>query len=144
MYRKVLLCYDGTTEGRNALREGAEIALAMQAETYLLAICRSGIDGSVPEGITPALIQCDDDRAQAILREGVAWLEERGLKAHGLLVYGDPLDHIPSVAHDVGADLIVVGHRHRSRLSRWWSDSGEETLLDRTQCSILACVVREA
>ncbi|HZQ60253.1 MAG TPA: universal stress protein [Casimicrobiaceae bacterium] len=143
MYRKVLLCYDGTTEGRNALREGAEVALCMGAEAHLLAICRSGIDGSVPEGITPALIQCDDDRSQAILKEGVSWLEARGLKAHGLLVYGDPLDHIPNVAREIGADLIVVGHRQRGRLSRWWSDSDEQTLLDRTQCSILACVVRE-
>jgi len=35
----------------------------------------------------------------------------------------------------------VVGHRQRGRLARWWSESGEETLLDLTNCSILAAVV---
>lgn len=141
MFTKILLCYDGSVEGRNALRQGADVALCMHAETYLVAICKSGIDSSVPEGITPALIQHDDDRAQAILREGVAWLKERGLDAHGCLVYGDPLEHIPSIARDVGADLIVVGHRQRGRLARWWSESDEQTLLDVTNCSILAAVV---
>ena len=26
MFHHILLCYDGSTEGRNALREGAEVA----------------------------------------------------------------------------------------------------------------------
>ena len=140
MYRRVLLCYDASTEGRNALREGAEIALAMKAETHLLAICRSVLGASVPEGVTPALLQCDQDRAGAILSEGVEWLRTRGLEAHGTLVFGDPLHHIPDAARRIGADLIVVGHRRRTRLERWWSDSDEETLLDVCPCSILAAV----
>ena len=41
MYRNILLCYDGTEEGRNALKEGAEVALSMNAHTHLLAILRS-------------------------------------------------------------------------------------------------------
>jgi hypothetical protein len=48
MYRKILLCYDGTREGRNALKEGAEVALCMNAETYLLAIVRSMVGVTVP------------------------------------------------------------------------------------------------
>src|SRR5947209_6568900 len=140
MYRRILLCYDASTEGRNALREGAEIAMCMHADAILLAICRSGIEGSIPEAVTPTLFQCDEDRARAILDEGVAWLAERGLTARGVLVYGDPLTSIPDVARDVGADLIVVAHRPRGRLARWWSDSDEETLLDRVRCSILAAV----
>jgi len=140
MYRKILLCYDGTEEGRNALRQGADIALAMQAEAHLLAICRSSLDAAVPEGVNPALFRCDDERAQGILEEGVRWLRDRGLAAHGQLVYGDALEHIPRVAAELGADLVVVGHRPRGRLARWWTDSGEETLLDRTRCSILAAV----
>jgi nucleotide-binding universal stress UspA family protein len=145
MYRRILLCYDATTEGRNALREGAEIALAMQSETHLLAICRSNLAAaSVPEGITAELARGDDDHATAILREGVEWLRARGLKAQGTLVFGDPLEHIPAAARRIGADLIVVGHRRRSRLERWWSDSDEESLLAVSPCSILAAVAAPA
>ncbi|MEX3628583.1 MAG: universal stress protein, partial [Burkholderia sp.] len=38
------------------------------------------------------------------------------------------------------ADLVVVGHRCRSGLSRWWMGAGNTQLLDRVSCSILvAC-----
>src|SRR5881398_1558341 len=104
MYQRILLCYDGSAEGRNALREGAEIAMCMHAEAILLAICRSAIEDSIPEAVTPALFQCDEDRVRAILDEGVAWLGERGLTARGVLVFGDPLTSIPDVARDVRAD----------------------------------------
>src|SRR4051794_23801969 len=125
MYRRILLCYDGSSEGRNALREGADIALCMQAEAFLLAICRSTVESAVPEAVTETLFRCDEDRAKAVLAEGVAWLKARGLVAQGLLTYGDPLRHIGETARKVGADLIVVGHRKRGRLERWWSDSDE-------------------
>ena len=40
MYNKILLCYDATEEGRRALRQGADIAAAMNADTFLLARAR--------------------------------------------------------------------------------------------------------
>lgn len=144
MYRKVLLCYDGTAEGRKALREGAEIAYATGAEAHLLAICRSLVASSVPEGVTPELVACEENAAQALLDEGVNKLNEHGVKARGTLVFGDPIVHIPRFAAQIGADLVVVGHRPRGRLARWWSDSQEHTLLDRLSCSILVAMRSEA
>jgi nucleotide-binding universal stress UspA family protein len=38
MYRKVLLVYDGSIEGRRALREGAKLAQFCRAEVFLLAV----------------------------------------------------------------------------------------------------------
>ena len=35
MYRKILLAYDGSTEGRRALREGAALARHCNAEVFL-------------------------------------------------------------------------------------------------------------
>jgi nucleotide-binding universal stress UspA family protein len=140
MYRKVLLCYDGTAEGRRALREGAELAISMHAETYLLAICRSMMSSATPEGVTPELVTCEEDTARALLDEGVAWLEARGLRADGELAIGDPLRHIPEAAARIGADLVVVGHRPRGRLARWWSDSPQHSLLDLLSCSLLVAM----
>ena len=140
MYQKILLCYDGTVEGRRALRQGGEVAIAMHANTYLLAICRNMVSTSVPEGVTPQLVSCEEDTARALLAEGVQWLKDRQIAAEGMLVYGDPLVHIPQVANRIGADLVVVGYRYRSRLARWWSESEEVTLLHRISCSILVAV----
>jgi hypothetical protein len=58
MYQKILLCYDGTIEGRRALRQGADVAIAMNSHAYLLAICRDLVSSTVPEGVTPELVGC--------------------------------------------------------------------------------------
>ena len=56
MYQNILLCYDGTVEGRRALRQGADVAMAMRSKAYLLAICRNMVAIAVPEAHTPELV----------------------------------------------------------------------------------------
>ncbi len=143
MFRKVLLCYDGTAEGRRALRQGADVVLTMKSDAYLLAICRSLVASAIPEGVTPELVRCEDERAQALLDEGIQWLKDQGLAATGSLEYGNAVDCIAEVAGRIGADLIVLGHRQRSRLARWWSESDEESLLERIRCSVLIAMAPE-
>jgi len=140
MYQNILLCYDGTVEGRRALRQGAEVAMAMKSKAYLLAISRNMVATAVPEGHTPELVNCEENSAQQLLDEGVRWLVERGVPAQGQLVFGDPLVHIPAVADRINADLIVVGHRYRNRLTKWWNQAEEATLLHKIHCSILVAM----
>jgi nucleotide-binding universal stress UspA family protein len=137
MFQTILLCYDGSREGRNALRRGADIALAMKARAHLLGILRR-TPLVPPEAVSETAAVSEGDAAQAILREGVEWLRAHGVEAEGRLVVGDPLKEIPACARAIGADLIVVGHRRRGVLARWWSDSEGATLLDAAPCSILA------
>jgi nucleotide-binding universal stress UspA family protein len=137
MLQTILLCYDGSREGRNALKLGAEVALAMRAETHLLAILRETALVP-PEGRSETHERSECDAEQAILQEGVAWLRERGLQARGHLVRGDAAREIPACARALHADLIVVGHRRRGPLERWWSDAECASLLDAAPCSILA------
>jgi nucleotide-binding universal stress UspA family protein len=110
----------------------------MRSQAFLLAICRALPSTLVPEGVTPFFVNDRSSRARALLDEGVAWLREHGLTAEGELVEGDAIDQIADTARRIGADLIVVGHRRRSALARWWSTSDEETLLERVECSVLA------
>jgi nucleotide-binding universal stress UspA family protein len=140
MYRKILLCYDGTAEGRRALRQGAEVAMAMKSDAYLLAIVRNMVATSVPEGVTPELVTCEETTAKTLLTEGVQWLKDHHVNTEGQLVFGDPLVHIPQIAQRVGADLVVVGYRYRTRFARWWSESEEISLLQKLHCSILVAV----
>ena len=137
MYRKVLLCYDGSREGRGALKQGADVVVCMKSEAYLLAICQSLVTSSIPEAVTPQLCEREDARAQSLLDEGVQWLRDRGVSAQGSLEYGSAADCIAATARRIGADLIVVGHKQRGSLARWWSASDEESLLERVSCSIL-------
>src|SRR5262245_27794453 len=106
MYQKILLCYDGTVEGRRALKHGADVAIAMKARAFLLAICPNMLANMVPEGVTPQLMSCEENTASTLLSEGVQWLKDHDVPADGQLVFGDPLVHIPEVARRIGADLI--------------------------------------
>jgi nucleotide-binding universal stress UspA family protein len=140
VFRKVLLCYDGTAEGRRALRQGADVVMCMQSEAYLLAISQNAVASSIPEGVSAMLCEQEDARAQSLLDEGVQWLRDRGVTARGSLEFGRPVDCIPAIAEEVGADLVIVGHKERGPLARWWSEGDEATLLERLKCSILVAM----
>jgi nucleotide-binding universal stress UspA family protein len=140
MYGTVLLCYDGTREGRKALRQGADVVICMKSRAHLLAISRNLVTSAIPEGVTPELARAEDEHADSLLREGVQWLRDRGVQASGSLETGNAVDCIAATAERVGADLIVLGHKNRGRLARWWSESDEESLLERVTCSILVAM----
>ncbi|ONB53355.1 universal stress protein UspA [Burkholderia pseudomallei] len=140
-YKKILLCYDGTLEGRKALRCGADLALELKAETHLLSVVdmRSSIAQSAGL-LTDVACSRFEETAREILQEGVNWLTERGVHAQGHFAFGYPIDEIANLATKLNVDLVVVGHRCRSGVSRWWMGAGNTQLLDRVSCSILvAC-----
>ena len=143
MFRRVLLCYDGSREGRRALRQGADLVIAMGAEAYLLAICPTLAASAIPDAVTPLGIDSEERTATALMEEGVRWLKERGVNAQGSLEFGNAVACIAGCAERIGADLIVLGHKPRGRLARWWSESDEESLLERVRCSILVAVEDE-
>jgi nucleotide-binding universal stress UspA family protein len=143
VYRKVLLCYDGSREGRRALKQGADVILCMKTEAYLLAIGQNAVASAIPEGVTPELARCEEERAEALLEEGVRWLTDHGVPAQGSLEYGNAVDCIAATAERIGADLIILGHKPRGSLARWWSSSDEESLLQRVNCSILVAVSQD-
>ena len=61
MYKRVLLAYDGSIEGRRALREGAKLAQLCHADVFLLAVVElSSI--MAPEGLT---IPIDEQTAKS-------------------------------------------------------------------------------
>lgn len=138
-FKKILLCYDSSREGRRALVQGAELAQRVGAETHLLAIAPA-VAGSMVDSPSAVVISSVEKNVKEVLREGVERLRARGLTATGHLVFGDPIDQIPVVARHLGVDLIVVGHRPCGRITRWWSGPGNAQLLDRVACSILVSI----
>lgn len=112
MYRRILLAYDGSLEGRAALREGALLARKCGGQIYLLSVI-TGVEGtniadSVYSG--PAMEQHGTQFA-TILNEGVARLAELGMRPIAKLVSGEPAIEIRKFAKEVAADLVVVSHR---------------------------------
>jgi nucleotide-binding universal stress UspA family protein len=138
-YRKILLAYNGTKEGKRALLECADLASFLQAETHLLAVASMPPSLFLTEGFVPEeLLEEEKKRTQTVLDEGISTLRDRGFNATGHLAVGEPVEEICRLAKSIGADLIVVGHnQNTSFAARWWKGSVGASLLDYSPCSIL-------
>ena len=138
-YRKILLAYDGSQEGKRALLECADLASFLQAETCLLAVATMPPSLFLTEGFVPEeLLEEEKKRTQSVLDEGIRSLRERGFNASGQLAVGEPVEEICRMAKGISADLIVVGHNQKvSFAARWWKGSVGASLLDYAPCSIL-------
>jgi nucleotide-binding universal stress UspA family protein len=141
-YRKILLAYNGSQEGRRALFECADLASFLQAETHLLAVASMPPSLFLTEGFVPEeLLEEEKKRTQTVLDEGIRALRERGFNATGHLAVGEPVEEICRLAKGIGVDLIMLGHnQNTSFAARWWKGSVGASLLDYAPCSILVAM----
>jgi len=137
LYKKVLLAYDGSIEGRLALREGAKLAQFCGAEVFLLAVVETASSVATLEG--GVVISMDEQIAtyKAILAEGVERLKTMGFSPTARLGMGGAGQEIAGVAEEIGANLVVVGHRPTGPLARWWFGSVGTYLIEHLRCSVL-------
>jgi len=144
MFKTILLCYDGSREGQAVLDEGADLARRFNADTHLLAVVRPNAGAVVAEAIAAESQYAEVSRmAQEILQQGIQHLESKGLSVEGHIVEGEAVEQIALMARNINADLVVLGHRHRGPLQRWWQTSVGSTLLDESPCSILVALGKE-
>ena len=141
-YRKILLAYNGSQEGKRALLEAADLASFLQAEAHLLAVASMPPSLFLTEGFVPEeLLEEEKKRTQAVLDEGIRTLRDRGFNATGHLAVGEPVEEVCRLAKSLGVDLIVVGHnQNTSFAARWWKGSVGASLLDYSPCSILVAM----
>ncbi len=137
MYQRILLAYDGTLEGRAALREGALIARRYDAEVHLLSVIAESSGLRVADAVSSGSLPLVEERYRAILEEGAERLRAIGFVPHATLASGEPAKVIGAVARKTAADLVVVGHRKQSMLERWWSGSSGAYLMDNIDCTLL-------
>jgi len=144
MYKRILLAYDGSQTGQRALLESKELAQWMSAELHLVSVVPmyvegAGIDGGfvIPEQAPDAGLAAQ----QAVLEEGLGQLRDSGHDAEGVVLTGDVVTEITDYASKIEADLIVVGHRHRSGwVARWWGGSNSKSLVEQANCSVLVVI----
>lgn len=143
MYKKILLAYDGSDAGQKALLESHELAQWSQSELHLIAVMPSamsfvGLEGGVYD---VELEEREKKKYQAVLEDGLRRLADAGWTARGEVVTGEAIDEIVKSARRIGADLIVVGHKHLdSWAARWWRGSISGALIEHSPCSVLVTI----
>lgn len=134
MYKRILLASDQSRESLVALREGALIARIFKAKAHLLIINRDTPGLRMAEGMA---MQRIDLQGGELLELGLSRLRKLGVAATGQIARGDPTELISQCVRSMNADLVVLGHRRRTFLDRWWSGASGGYVIDGVPCSLL-------
>src|SRR6202163_3228470 len=115
MFKRVLLCYDGSEVGRRALKRGADLAILVGAQVYVLSIIPSGVAGAavVAGAAGHACLVDETGGYRKLLDESIEWLKPRGVSAEGYLASGNIIEQIVTCSRRLAVDLIVLGHYPR-------------------------------
>jgi nucleotide-binding universal stress UspA family protein len=116
MYRKILIAYDGSEASRKAFETALTLAVQHNAELFVLSVARPPEVADEVE--TEAVIENSRQHYRRMLSELKPALAAKNIKAHLEVAVGHPAEQIIYDADRHGVDLIVVGHRGRSKFAR--------------------------
>ncbi len=129
---KILVAYDGSAEAKLAVERAAEIAKLEHAEVAVISvvpITTSGRGG----GIDPT---DDVPRHARQLDEAIARLAELGTTARGIETVGHAAEGIIQTAESEGTNLIVIGSRGRSGVTRFLMGSVSARVAQHAPCNV--------
>ena len=143
MYKRILLAYDGSEAGQKALLDCQDLVQWSRAELVLVAVMPHHIDFIGAEGgyYDPKMAEREKENYRAVLEQGLKALSDAGHTASGQVLSGDVVTEITGHARKIGADLIVVGHKHLDGwAARWWRGSSSSALIEHAHCSVLVAI----
>ena len=146
MFSTFLLAFDGTREGREALREAATLAQRLSAKVHLVSVVDlKPVELMEDTRLADRVIGDETAEVRRAIEEGVAELRNAGLEVEATLSQDVNTAHdIAALAREIGADLIVLGHRDQSVLARLWNGSVGQQLIAHAPCSVLVAVAPAA
>ena len=145
MYKRILMAYDGSEAGQNALLECKDMMQWTGAALTLVAVMPHHIDFIGAEGgfYDPQITEREKENYKKILEQGLQILSKAGFAANGEVLVGETISEITNYAAKIEADLIVVGHKHLGGwAARWWRGSSSGALIEHAHCSVLVAITR--
>lgn len=140
MFQTLLVALDGDPQHARVLDLAAAIA-GPRSRLHLLCVLDPeftlGADASEADRIEYPQAARQRSRVEAVLAKALAELRERGVDAIAQIPSGEPGEVISEQARRLKCDLIVIGHRHLSRLERLFDSSVAQWTLDHAPCPVL-------
>jgi len=134
MINKILIAYDGSDPSKKAIDYAISLAEKYCAEVTVLSVVRIP---EVPDDVeTEAIIDEATDSYRREFESFKTCFATLNLKAAFEVRVGHPADQVVSFADEIKADLIVLGHRGRSKISRWLLGSISRRVLSYAHCSV--------
>lgn len=126
MYRKILVPHDGSTYSERAAEKAMELARMSRAKLVfvnstvlpsLVYTFQEAANAAINEA-AQELVDASEDSASRMLKELVEASKKKGIEASFVHKVGDPAQVILEVAKTANADLIVMGSKGLSGLSK--------------------------
>lgn len=136
MFRNILVGFDGSTQSRKALTTALDLAQFTRANVEALIVIRppefAELEGEVQAAMT---------ETNGVLVEAIKWAKAEAAR-FGLTIQihkqlGHPAETLVRVAKEKKFDLIIMGRRGRSTVSRWMLGSISERVLRDAHCPVM-------
>ncbi|MEO0314827.1 MAG: hypothetical protein RI928_1283 [Pseudomonadota bacterium] len=144
MYQKILVAYNGSPESRLALEECLRLSPSPSAQIHLLVVVSPPPYLLVGEFAAAAVLSVEEglaaerEKMEKELEAGAQLLTAGGLTVTRHLEVGEPVTVIEELAHQLQAELVIVGHSRQKPLAlRWWRGSTDTLLVEKLRCSLL-------
>ena len=141
-FNSILVGDDGTPEAEQAVAVAISLGEKLGAKVILLGVVPPPSAESQAEGYGLTSSSNARKKLQEQLERTAQTGRQTGIDVAVEIVEGTVESSIEEVAQRIGADLIVVGRRHISRMRHWLEGSTSESLVRRCPVSVL--VVHDA
>ncbi len=132
--QRILVGYDESGPAKRAFEHALELAHRFGAELLVVSVVR------IPESGLLAEVEGVIDTAEEHFKEAFAQMQraavEAGVRFSGEVVAGHPAEQLVHLAELKRADLVVLGSRGRSKVSRWLLGSVSERVLRYAHCPV--------
>jgi nucleotide-binding universal stress UspA family protein len=134
-FRKLLVGYDGSPQSEKAVDMAFSLAQCLDATILIFAVARP------PEPATSVELEAVLDDAREHYQEGFKKIMEkargRDLSVQTAMAVGHPAEQVIHRAEVDGIDLIILGRRGRSMISRMMLGSVSERVLRYAHCPVM-------
>lgn len=139
MFSRILVGFDGSTQSRKALTTALELGRHLKSEIQALIVVRPPEFAEL-EGEVQAAMD-DANRPGGALADSIKWAKAEaarmGLALHVHKQIGHPAELLVRVAEEQRFDLIVLGRRGHSAVTRWMLGSISERVLRYAHCPVM-------
>jgi nucleotide-binding universal stress UspA family protein len=135
MVKKIVIAYDGSEPAMRAFRFALELAKFYSAPAIVLSVAQLPEPATMVE--SSALLEAATEHFEADFAKLRKEAETAGVSLESRVVVGHVAEQIVHQAAAEQADLIVMGHRGKSRIARWLLGSVSKRVLSYASCSVL-------
>ena len=133
--KSILVGYEDTEPAQRALARAAELAAAFGAKLTVVGVAPALVPAG--RGIGPIDPADPPELHREELRHAAQFLADKGIESEYQVLLGDPATAIAELAEKSGADLIVVGTREPSFVSRLLGGSVSGAVGRKAHCDVL-------